>query len=459
MRNPNNSKLIISIILFISIALLASSTLLKNTDKTKFMGDESGWISSAYYYSDLLLKGNFEWQQWQKCPQCGAWSSWYNPHVGQWVIGIPLKAFAAKGEEEFFGFYNFEKSLEDNKKEGKVPPAPILLRARSVSMVIGILCCLLIFAIGYYSNNLWTGSIAAILLIFNKLFITLSTQAMTDISYNFFLLCTCLASIFLLRQSQLRYILLSSLLCGSFAGLASSVKITGVLVGGLYFFLVLLYKKLVCNLKVKDAAKYFITFSFSALFIIYLLNPYFWPSLKDISIGGTIQEAATYFKEGQGTGIPKENINSEYPQLSNLSHVLEFPLMFGRWRRLLDPLKVDKYAQWGENRLKTFNETFLGESSSFPKESYVLVLGIILLGSKLITSIYNKKLSNSAVPLLYFGANYVFILLFMRINFDRYYLPTIIASKIIVAAGICEAIRLIWVILRRSTNLISAQRQ
>lgn len=30
MRNPNNSKLIISIILFISIALLASLTMLKN---------------------------------------------------------------------------------------------------------------------------------------------------------------------------------------------------------------------------------------------------------------------------------------------------------------------------------------------------------------------------------------------------------------------------------------------
>jgi 4-amino-4-deoxy-L-arabinose transferase-like glycosyltransferase len=374
-----------------------------------------------------------------------------------------LKAFAAKGEQEFFDFYNFEKSLEENRNEGKIPPQPILLRARSVSAVIGTLCCLLIFAIGYYSNNLWIGSLVAILLIFNKLFIILSTQAMTDISYNFFLLCACLTSIFLLRQSRLRYILPISFLYGSIIGLASSVKITGVLVGGLYFFLVILYKKFVCDLKVKDAVKCLATFAISSLSIIYLLNPYFWPSLKEVSIRETIQELATYSKEKpserQEREIQKENTLNEYPQLSNLSHVLEFPLMFGRWKRLLDPLKVDKSFQWGENRLITFHQTFLGESSSFPKESYFLILGIILLGRKLINSLYTKTLSESAVPFLYFGANYVFILLFMRINFDRYYLPTIIASRLIVAAGIGEAIRLIWVILRRSTKLISAQRQ
>jgi 4-amino-4-deoxy-L-arabinose transferase-like glycosyltransferase len=464
MRNPNSSRLIISIVLFISIALLASLTLFKNVEKTEFNRDESGWISSGYYFSNLLLEGDFEWQRWWKClPQCGSWSSWYNPHLGQWVIGIPLKIFTAKGEQEFNNFYIFEKSLEENKKEGNIPPQHILIRARSVSAVIGILCCLMIFAIGYYFNNFWIGSIAAILLIFNDLFITLSTQAMTDIPYNFFLLCACLASIFLLRQSRLRYILLISFLCGGLIGLASSVKITGFLVGSLYFFLVIFYKKLICNLEVKDVIKCLATFSVSALFIIYLLNPYFWPSLDGISVRET-QEVVTYSKgipeASQGKEIQKENIGGEHPQLSNFSRVLEFPLMFGRWRRLMDDqLKENKAAQWGENRLRTFHETFVEESSSFPKESYVLVLGVILLGGKLIISLYRGKVSESAVPILYFGANYVFILLFMRVNFDRYYFPTVIASKIIVATVIYEAIKLVWVILRRSTKLISVQRQ
>jgi 4-amino-4-deoxy-L-arabinose transferase-like glycosyltransferase len=461
MGNRKNSKLLVSIILSISIALLAGLTLFKNIEKTKFMEDESGWISSGYYYSNLLLRGNFKWQQW-KCEwrQCGTFNSSYNPHLGQWMIGIPLKIFAAKKEREFFGLYNYEKSLEGNIKEGKIPPWPILLRARSVSAVIGILCCFLIFAIGYYSNNLWIGSVAAILLIFNKLFIVFSTQAMTDIPYNFFLLCACLTSIFLLRQSRLRYILAVSFLYGGIIGLASSVKITGLLVGGLYLFAVILYKKFVCDMKVKDAIECLATFAISALSIIYLLNPYFWPSLKEISIGETIQEVAAYSKEkpSERQGKEIQNTLNEYPQLSNFSRVLEFPLMFPRWKRLMDEQLIEnKSAQWGENRLSTFHETFFGKSSTFPKESYFLVLGIILLGRKLINSLYTKTLSESAVPLLYFGVNYVFILLFMRINWDRYYLPTVIASKIIVAAGICEGCRLIWVILSRSKKLISDQ--
>jgi len=461
MKNLNNSKLIVSIISFISIALLASLTLLKNIEKTEFFVDETGWISTGYFYSNLLLKGDFEWQKWNcELHQCGTFNSLYNPHVGQWLIGIPLKVFAAKGEQEFFRLYDLEKSLEENKKEGKVPPDPILLRARSVSVIIGTLCCLLIFAIGYYSNNLWIGSISAILLIFNKLFITLSTQAMTDIPYNFFLLCACLASIFLLRQSQLRYILLNSLLCGGFIGLSSSVKITGVLVGGLYFFLLLLYKKFVTNMKVNDAVKCLTAFSLSALFTIYIVNPYYWPSLKEISIKETIQEVATYYKKSPERKIQKENISDEYPQLSNFSHVLEFPRMFLRVKRVGDAQYIKhKSAQWGENRLRTFHETFRRVINNFPKEIYLLVLGVILLGRKLINSIYRKKLSESAIPVLYFGANYVFILLFMRVNWDRYYLPTVIASKIIIAVGIYEGSRLILVLLRRSAKLISPQRQ
>jgi 4-amino-4-deoxy-L-arabinose transferase-like glycosyltransferase len=459
MKISNDKKLIVSIILCISIALLASSTLFKNVEKTKFNGDESGWISSGYYFSNLLLEGDFEWQQWWKTPKGGeGFSSWFQLHLGQWVIGIPMKVLAENGEQEYSGFYHFDKTLEKNKQEGRVPPKLVLLRARNISVVIGTLCCLLIFAIGYYSNNLWIGSIAAILLIFNKLFITLSTQAMTDIPYNFFLLSACLVSIFLLRQSQLRYILLSALLYGGLVGLASSVKITGVLVGSLYFFLIILYKIFVSNLNVKDAMKCLATFSVSALFVIYLLNPYFWPSFKEVSVRETTQKVAIYSKEGQRSEISKTS--GEYPHLSNFSRALEFPRMFGRWRKQLAiQLQEDKAAQWGENRLRTFHETFLRESSSFPGEIYILVLGIIILGSKLVNSIYNKELSERAVPFLYFGVNYVFILLFMSINYGRYYLPTVIVSKIIVATAIYEIARLIWGILGGSTKLFSGQRQ
>jgi hypothetical protein len=42
----------------------------------------------------------------------------------------------------------------------------------------------------------------------------------------------------------------------------------------------------------------------------------------------------------------------------------------------------------------------------------------------------------TALPLLYLLANYGFILAFMKLNFERYYLPTVIASQFFVAIGL-----------------------
>jgi 4-amino-4-deoxy-L-arabinose transferase-like glycosyltransferase len=460
MRSYNNRKIIISIIFSVFISLLASLNMLKNVDRAFVHIDEPGWISSGYYYSNLLLAGDFEWQQW-KCPQCESFGSEYNPHLGQWAIGIPLKVFALKGEQEF-DTYNSEESLETNKRKGEIPPKSILLRARLVSVVIGILCCLMIFHIGYYSNNLWIGSIASILLMFNSLFVDLSTLALTDIEYNFLLLCACFVSIFFLRQSKRLNILLISLLYGGVIGLAASVKITGIVFGTMYFFMIIGYKKIAGNLKVQGAVKCLIAFAISALCVIYILNPYFWPSLTQINIQKTTEEVVTYFKKQPEPVISEKNPRIEYPQLSNLSHVLEFPVMFSRVSHLMDEqLKTNKSWGWGDNRLRSFHKEFLTFSSGFPKESkflwigiileiYFLGLGIIILCRKLIKSIYSQKLSEQVIPFLYFATNYVFIVLFMKLNWDRYYLPTVIASQMIVATGIYETIRLIRSIRGRS---------
>jgi 4-amino-4-deoxy-L-arabinose transferase-like glycosyltransferase len=458
MRRTRNKRLIVSIILSIFIIVFAGSTLFKNVGRTFVHVDEPGWISSGYYYSNLLLDGNFKWEQW-KCPKCEAFGSEYNPHLGHWVFGISMKFFATKNEQEFFDMYDPEKSLDENRREGKIPSQPILFRARMSSVAIGILCCLIIFWIGYYSSNMQIGIIASILLTFNNLFIDLSTLAMTDIPYNFFLLCACFTSIFLLHQYTSRNRLLVCLIYGSFIGLASSVKITGVIIGALYFLSIILYVKNIFGLRFKDTLKYLLTFFVSTFFIIYLLNPYSWPSFTEININETTSEVVTYFKNNSGLNVSEENYAVEYPQLSNLSHVLEFPRMFQRFNHLMDE-QLNKYGWWGDNRFRTFHKNLLIYSSGLSRESYLLsigvilefyllVAGIIVLSKNLIQSFQTKKISGSVIPLTYFVANYVFIMIFMKLNWDRYYLPTVIASQSIMAIGIHATIKLIWDIRRR----------
>lgn len=53
-------------------------------------------------------------------------------------------------------------------------------------------------------------------------------------------------------------------------------------------------------------------------------------------------------------------------------------------------------------------------------------------------SLSTREIAPLVIPFLYFVINYAFILTFMELNWGRYYLPTVIASKVLVAVGIYE---------------------
>lgn len=446
MKILSNHAVIVFIALLLVISLFSSVILFKQVEKTRFNGDESGWISSGYYYANLVLTWDFEWQKW-KCPQCESWGSWLNLHVGQYLMGIPLKMFATKEDQEFFGFYRHyhelqsDESLRKNEVEGRVPPRDILLRARRISAVFGVLCCLIVLTISYYSANLWIGLMAVILLLANKLFLVNATQAMTDVYYNFFLLCIWLVSIFLLKLRKKGHILIVSSFFGIFVGFATSVKITGLVVGGLFFLSLAVYKHILCKLKMIDIVSYVAVFVVSAIAIIYLLNPYFWPSYTQLNGKGIVRELGALYKEVTSGKAQEGKIRERYPQLSNLSHLVEFPYLFLRWNEVMNrQLKEWKSASWQGNRWRAFHESLFIRHSGFPLEWIFFCIGIIFHGAKIFSSFRDRKLILSNVSFLYFVVNYVFILLFMKLNWGRYYLPTVIASQMIVAAGMYEVV-------------------
>lgn len=440
MKNPTKSKLYI--ILFFALYSFASLNLISYIEKSIVFVDEPGWISSANYYTNLLLQGDFQHQKWE-CTQCENWGS-LNTHLGQWIIGIFLKVQVPQQEPVFFKFYNFQISMDENIKQGNIPPQHILLAARNISAVFGVLCGLLIFFIGYFSNNKWIGGMAALLLLGNQLFITLSTQAMTDVSYNFFLLCGCLSSLFLLRRCQDCNSLLVCGIYGCFAGLAASVKITGLLLAGLHFILIILYIKLTCKLPIKNAMQYLAVFFFSALIIIYSFNPYFWPNFKEINGEQLIKEVKTMYSEVKIGEMKTENMQEKYPQISNLSTPLEFPYLFVRWNKIMDN-QLKNYAwTWKENRLRVLHENLFIELSTFPLEWCFFCMGVYFYGRNCVNAFHKRELIKSVSPFLFFVVNYVFVLAFMKISWDRYYLPPIIASKIIVSAGIYQTYSLIY---------------
>ena len=419
------------------VCLLSSAHLFNKIGGTPFHGDESGWISSGNYYWELLLKGDFSRENWM-CPECGPWGS-LNMHLGKLLIGIPSRIASQETGREFSSYYAWGQSLEENLKGGNVPPREILLQTRRASAVFGVLCCLLVFTIGYFSHIVWTGLIAALLLLNNQLFSESATRAMTDIHYNFFLLSLAVSTFSILKCRKKSYMILASSCSGLLAGLAGAVKITGIIITGLVFLAVILYEGILGKLQKSDIALSIALFSLLSVSTIYVLNPYFWPSFNAISGKAIMYEVQSLSKELAAGKARGSGIRGRYPQLSNLSNVLEFPNMFLRWRSFMrQDLPFWKSGRWDGNKFASFHQQLLHNYSSFFLEWVFLIVGIATCCSSLRSCLSTKEISPLVIPFLYFVINYAFILTFMELNWGRYYLPTVIASKVLVAVGIYE---------------------
>jgi 4-amino-4-deoxy-L-arabinose transferase-like glycosyltransferase len=418
----------------IVICLLSMIVLFSRIDVTQFHGDEAGWIWSAYYYTNIVSKGDYSEESWE-CKQCGPWGE-LNMHVGKLLIGIPLILDPQTRGRIFKRTYDFEKPVQQNIREGRLPPQDILRRARISSLTFGVFCTLLVFAIGYFAHNAWVGSFAALLLLRNELFLRYATSAMADIHYNFFLLALCLALFLVKKILDPKSAVLIGSLCGVLAALACSVKITGIIVGGILFAIVLLVSAHRKKLERKSLLLSSACFCIAALIVIYGLNPYFWISPNQIAPNKLVQESRSMTDDLRAGRFKFEGSREHYPAAYGL---VKFPVMFLRWSRWMESQKQFPTSSFGDNRFLALNKRTLFEFQSYQLDWIFLALGILF------SLPYVKKLwprgapqekEGFEIPLTYFFVNYLFILLFMKLNWGRYYLPTVIAARFLIALGI-----------------------
>lgn len=429
------------------ICLTSGFVLFPRIERTEFHGDESGWIWSAYYYTDLLMKRDFDLQKWE-CHRCGPWGD-LNMHVGKWLIGIPLAMDPQTRGRTFKHRYDFEKPLQVNVAENRLPPRDIVLRARSASAIFGVLCCVLVFAIGYVAYNAWVGFIASMLLLANEQFVRYATRAMTDIHYNFFLLALCLAVVLHSKILNKKHAVLFGLLCGVLAGLACSVKVTGIVIGSSLFVSVavlLFHRK---KLNFNEIVLLFGAFALSALVVIYGLNPYLWISWKDMQGKPVIQELRMLSDDFKSGHLRFNRGRERYPHVYN---VLKFPLMFRTWSRVMDAQTEIPSSRWEGHRFLSFHKRLFVEYASFPFEWTFFAIGVLLYipyFRKRYAVLTVPQNDRPVIPLLYFLINYLFILVFMKLNWGRYYLPTIIADRLLIALALFALIAQAVHLLRR----------
>ncbi|MFZ0590556.1 MAG: phospholipid carrier-dependent glycosyltransferase, partial [Bryobacteraceae bacterium] len=382
-----------------------------------------------------------------------------NLQLGKWLMGIPVQADRVTRAEPYMAHYDFDASEEQNRRQGTAPRQEILLRARTAPAFFGVLCCVAVFAIGFWVYNAWAGLIAAGLLLSNSLFLMLSSQAMTDAFYNFFLLSCCLAAIAFAKARTPKQALLITVLSGILAALACSVKITGILLGGAIFFLVVLRRYYAGGIQRSEVLRLLAVFCLFAVGTVYALNPVFWPSWRELKMGALLQEARSFSGEiAASKRIPHQHeevtsLGVRYPQLRNVGNVLEFPALFIRWSRSMQR-QID-HANWRGNRvLSIHRELFsLGpplqpvESDGLTVEIPGLILatftglGIFFLCGGRRHALFESEEDAQYVPLIYLLVNYSLVVLFLKLNWNRYYLPTIIAVDLVAAVGIYGALK------------------
>ncbi len=415
--------------------------------EVRYHNDEAGWISSSFYYASLWASGDRSFDRWAYIAPGLTGYAWgyLQTHLGQYMLGAPLTYQMLHDDEvaPFFGFYSYLHTREENQLYGAFPTSGTLYSARHINIIYWTLCIVVMFLLASAVANEFAGGVAVAMVLLSTSFMDGATNAMIDAPNGIFYLGIGFSAIAVVRADSLRSFLSAAILFGLCSGLACSVKVTGLVFGmgfllGLYAVGIVLAKFPVwrCIAGVVLAGS-------AALLVVYALNPQFCPSIKTFSASDLKQEIVEITGKPPMWKDDPSHPDMEYTQLKNLSRVLEFPLLYPRWHYFLELSKAGR--AWGESRLETFHRHLFVEFAAFPYQWVLVALGAVFGLGRLVLSARNRELDAKTVPFLYFAANYGFILLLMKHNWDRYYYTTFVASCLLI--GICASeivASLIW---------------
>lgn len=430
-----------------ALSLISGMVLLTFAERTPFQGDESSWISHGFYCSALLARGDFTWDRWQGKERT---TDSYRTYPHQYIhfplpkllTGIPLRM---AGQKEFIRFYDWAIPEEENRAQGRIPPGDLLRAARVTPACFGVLCCITLFLVAYRCTNLCTGLIAWGLLVSNTLFITMTTRAVHDAYYNFFLLCVFLGSTALATVARGPRLIAMGALAGVAGGLACSVRITGLPLATATVVGVLVYRHAVTRGTRRDVMLPVAAFLCVALLAVVALNPFLWPSFDGASPGALARELQSLSRDIVAREVDAASIPTRYPRLAGLARPLYLFVVPLRWNTLMQWQVRHMGSGWGSDRMKyrVFHRTLFIDLATFPGEWMLLAVGLVCCANRVRISLREGAVSLRAVPLIYFLCHYLFILASMKLNWSRYYLPTVIAGRVIAAIGIYTTLSLL----------------
>jgi hypothetical protein len=222
--------------------------------------------------------------------------------------------------------------------------------------------------------------------------------------------------------------------------MATSIKVTGLVVGGSTLLAALLYRAIALRSPVRDVLRSVLALTLATVGTILLLNPLFWPEPGKVDVPVLAAEVRTLPAVVAATGI-RSVCHRNRPQLANLCRLVAFPAMYPRWKKQLtyhQPKDPDWY--FFRRPYRAMHDAFLKTFATVPYEWIFLPVGLAFCVKRGVEGVRQKRSDPAVVPALFFVANYALLLLFLPLDWDRYYLTLVIAAKMLIAIGVCWSV-------------------
>jgi hypothetical protein len=217
---PETRRKVLVAAVALSVFALSFLLNLAAVSESQFHPDESRWLNRSYYLRELFH------------PLSDVWEDRYltrgQPPMGSYVTGLGLllqgRDLPTNGPWDFH--YGNESTVTWNMVKGNMPSPADFVAARRTSAVVGALTCLVLFLIVTQLTNWVGGAIAGVFLAFHPLAIYLASIAVSDAVFTLFVACSILAAIALAtKPSWSRTIVLGVIL-----GFGTSTKLSPIVV-------------------------------------------------------------------------------------------------------------------------------------------------------------------------------------------------------------------------------------
>jgi hypothetical protein len=187
-----------------------------------FNGDEIDYIGNARYFNYLFLEHDIENPAWDD----NYWTH-TQPMLTRYVVGGWLWVRGYDLNTMPFPYYDFDVSLEENVREGRVPERALINDARLPSVVFAAGAATLLYLLGRILSGALAGLTASLLMIINPLARQHMATATPEALLCFLLLLTLLLAVLGARSSQTsRLPALWALAVGLALALALQTKLT-----------------------------------------------------------------------------------------------------------------------------------------------------------------------------------------------------------------------------------------